>query len=297
MNKVLILGITGYLGSELAKKLILYGYIVIGIKRKNSSINRLKSCEPQIKFCDIEDIDFKNFFQINPGIDTIINTATNYGRKDESFEEIFNSNLNIPLQLLHSATVSNIKNFINTDTTLNKYFNLYSFTKYQFFECGNFFSANYPIKFLNVKLDYFYGEKEDNERFLSYVINICITNTLELKLTSGEQKRDFVYIDDVVNAYMVLIQNIENFPTKFIEFEVGTGKPISIKDAVNFIHENTHSRTKLLYGSEPLRDKELLYSSANTSALTSLGWICRYDFFAGIKKVIIEKKNLLASFN
>lgn len=70
--------------------------------------------------------------------------------------------------------------------------------------------------------------------FVPFVIRRMLKNEV-LKLTPGEQKRDFVFIDDVVNAYIKIPE--ESVVSKpFSEFEIGTGQPVTIKDFVKKIN-------------------------------------------------------------
>ena len=51
----------------------------------------------------------------------------------------------------------------------------------------------------------------------------------EIKLTPGEQLRDFIYIDDVVKAYLTVLKELKNLPG-ISQFDVGAGSLISIKE-------------------------------------------------------------------
>ncbi len=98
-KKILITGVTGFLGSHLAKALLIAGYEVVAIKRKSSSLNRVEAISKDITFFDIEGTDLDKFFQICSNINTIIKTATCYGRNNESVSEIFTANAEFLLRL------------------------------------------------------------------------------------------------------------------------------------------------------------------------------------------------------
>jgi nucleoside-diphosphate-sugar epimerase len=108
-------------------------------------------------------------------------------------------------------------------------------------------------------------------------------------LTLGEQKRDFIYIDDVVSAYLMIMKKAIDFDNTFIEFDVGSGQSISIRSFVETVHRLTSSQTHLSFGAMPYRQGEVMHSEADISGLSALGWKCQYDVATGIKKVIDEE--------
>jgi CDP-paratose synthetase len=134
-----------------------------------------------------------------------------------------------------------------------------------------------------MNLEHFYGRNAPNN-FLSFIINQCNVNK-DIPLTSGTQKRDFVYIDDVCNAFNSVItyrNKLQNFDT----IDVGTGIAMPVKDVVLKIKELTKSNSKLLFGEIPLRDNEVGEMKANISKLQSLDWAPQYSIVSGLKEML-----------
>ncbi|MFZ2406733.1 MAG: NAD(P)-dependent oxidoreductase [Methylobacter sp.] len=292
-KKILLTGVTGFLGSHLAKALLSDGYEVVALKRKSSPLRRVESFAADIVFIDIEDLDFARLFSKFGKIDIIIHTATCYGRNNESVSEIFSANTEFSLRLLDAGKRAGVKVFLNTDTTLDKYLNQYSLSKKQFLQWGKYFSKHEEILFGNIRLEHFYGPDDEPTKFSTYVINSCLGNVPELRLTKGEQKRDFIYIDDVISAYMVLLEKIDSFSNYFVEFDVGTGQPVSIREFVETVHCLTNSKAHLAFGALPYRDGEVMHSEPDISGLLALGWHCRYDINTGIREVVKQEINRL----
>lgn len=286
MKRILLTGGTGFLGSHLAKAMVDRGYEVVALKRKSSSTKRINSIALNIELVDVDDLDLKKLFNNAKDIDAIIHTATCYGRNSESISEIFSANTVFPLQLLDAGSQAGVKIFINTDTILDKYLNLYSLSKNQLLQWGKFFSLHNEIKFINLRLEHFYGPGDDATKFTAFVINNCLRNTPELKLTLGEQKRDFIYINDVVAAYLLVLEKATDFNKSFIEFDVGSGRSVSIRHFAEIVHSLADSYTHLAFGAIPYREGEVMQSAADISGLTALGWQCQYDVAAGLKAVI-----------
>lgn len=286
-KKILITGITGFLGSNLALALVEKGYSVIALKRKSSSLKRIESIINKIDLYDIEDVDFLSIFKKHDKIDAIIHTATAYGRNNETPYEIFEANTGFPLKILDAASVAGASKFINTDTILDKYLNLYSLSKNHLLEWGKFYSMRNKIEFINMRLEHFYGPGDDDSKFTSYVISNCLSNSSQpLNLTLGEQRRDFIYIDDVVSAYLILLDRKMESDNWFSEYDVGSGQSVTIRKFVEMVHNLTKSKITLNFGAVPYRVGEVMNSEANISGLKKLGWKCRITLQQGLKLTI-----------
>jgi nucleoside-diphosphate-sugar epimerase len=292
MNKrVVLTGATGFLGSHLAAAMRAAGYEVIALKRRSSSLHRVAAISSELKMVDVDAIDFNRIFTEFGKVDAIIHTATCYGRNNESVSEIFSANTEFPLRLLDAGTRAGVRAFLNTDTILDKYLNLYAFSKNQLLEWGKFFSLQKKITFWNLRLEHFYGAGDDPTKFTAHVINSCLVNTPELKLTLGEQRRDFIHVSDVVSAYMTLLAHIDDAEPRLVEYDIGSGHSVSIRNFVETVKRITNSTTSLNFGALPYREGEIMQSAANTQALADLGWCCTYDIEHGIRQVVEMERN------
>ena len=122
------------------------------------------------------------------------------------------------------------------------------------------------------------------------MIKSCLANVPHLDLTAGEQKRDFVFIDDVVAAYSVLLQKAGAEQGTFQEYGIGSGLAVSIREFVETAHEVACSTTRLNFGALPYRSNEIMHSAADTVPLESLGWSCHVNLREGIRRTIAMEK-------
>jgi len=281
MRKTILLsGATGYLGSRLLEKCI-NDYNIIITKRSLSNTRRIQSLLGRCKAYDIDRTPVEVLFKENP-IDIILNTAGNYGRNNEPLINIVDANLFFPLKLLDGAIKYNVKHFINTGSILNKNTNPYALSKAQFSEWLEHISVK--LRVFNVKLEHFYGPGDDSSKFVGYVIHKILNKEKEIKLTSGEQKRDFIYIDDVVDFYSLILKRIDRYKAGFHEFHVGTGTSHEIRELVGYLKEISGSDIKLLFGDIPYRKFEIMDSKANAFLLKKMGYCVSTDIFSGLKK-------------
>ena len=287
MQTILLTGATGYLGSQIANAFVCAKHRVAILTRKNSNLSRINSLLPNLQVFNLED-GLDKPFRILGKVHAVVHTATCYGRKGETPLAVFEANTVFPLRLLEIATNFGADSFFNTDTVLNEYINTYSLSKHQFAEWGKSFASEGAIKFINIQLEHFYGPGDDAQKFTSYVIRSCLNNLSEIKLTAGEQSRDFVHVDDVVRAYTCLVDKATKLDSGYHNCGVGSGQSVSLKEFVNKIHRLTNSRSKLMFGALPYRKYELLQSQADTSLLEEIGWNCQLSLEQGLEQTIDE---------
>ncbi len=288
-KNILITGATGFLGSNIIKKLITENYNVIALKRSFSNTYRIDDIADNINFYDIDQISLEDIFAENK-IDIIIHCATNYGRRDIEPLALIQANLTMPLQLLELGKKTRVNCFINTDTILDKRVSYYSLSKNQFREWLELYAKEMIC--LNVALEHFYGPYDDNTKFVSYIIESILNNAKKIDLTGGEQERDFIYIDDVVDAFIMIIKNGETLRKGFLRYEIGTGQSIKLKNFVKLVKNIVQNNdTVLNFGVIPYRENEVMNSKADITEICKLKWKPRYTLEEGLLRTISMEKD------
>ena len=120
------------------------------------------------------------------------------------------------------------------------------------------------------------------------IIKGCLNNE-KFSTSSGNQLRDFVHVDDVVNAIFKSLKN-KNAIGEILN--LGSGKPRTIKSIINFIR-NSIGKGKPLYGKIKLRKDEIfkLYPNINKSK-KKIKWTPKIQFNKGVKNTINYYKKL-----
>jgi len=286
--KILLTGASGFLGSALALNWLEAGHKVALLLRDSSQLHRLKGLEDEFQIIfstnDAEINAFINNFQP----DVVTHTACIYGRRNETNLQIFEANQRFGLVIIESLrALSKNTYFINTGSALESHVSLYALSKNQFSEWGRALARepDRKIKFINVLLQHMYGPNDDESKFTTFVIRECQRNKPELKLTAGEQLRDFIYIEDVVKAYDILLAHESDFDS-YEDIEIGSGVPLSIRNFVETVHKITKSSTQLLFGAIPYRNHEAMNSVANIKKMKNLGWTPKFDLKLGLLETI-----------
>jgi CDP-paratose synthetase len=286
MKHILLTGATGFLGSHLLEALITQGYKVTIIKRSTSDTWRIDHLLESVSAFDVDQVEVEEAFKAEK-VDVVIHTACSYGRHGQHAHEVVETNLLFALKVLDAATFFNTNIFFNTDTMLPKYLNAYSLSKKHFAEWLK--QRSQTIKVVNLKLEHMYGPKDDQTKFIPRLIKQLEQGVSRIPLTEGAQMRDFIYIDDVVSAYLVALQKVDQLP-EYTKLDVGTGELTSVRDFVSAVFSayetlNPRTTTQLGFGDVPLRDGEMMAVEVDNSALKRLGWCVRTKKTDGLKKL------------
>jgi CDP-paratose synthetase len=289
LPNILLTGAAGFLGSHLLEALLAKGYKVIILKRSTSNTWRIPHLLGQVSSYDIDKQPLELAFE-QQNIDVAIHTAGQYGRDGCSISKIIEANVVFGVNLMDACLRHNVKTFINTDTMLLPYLNNYSLSKKQFLEWLKQHSDR--IQVVNLRLDHMYGVKDDDNKFIAWILSQLKENTPEIKLTKGKQKRDFIYIGDVVSAFMIVLDKRRDLP-QFSELDVGTGRLVSVRKFVermvfHYKKSNPELQTKLLFGAVPYRKDEAMSVDVNTTGLNKIGWQSKVKLDEGLNKIIKE---------
>jgi CDP-paratose synthetase len=271
-KRCLITGCTGFIGSHITKLLARTGWQLVGLKRSQSQAAALS--ELPIQFFDVDKHSIDDIFEKAGQLDAVVHVATNYGRGTDLPSTLAKDNTLFPLSLLERAIAAKVPVVLNTDTCFTidyKYLRPYTLSKKQFVQWGQVLTEGTATKFVNMVLQHPYGPGDRISKFVPAMAKQCLESTETINLTPGEQKKDFVYVGDVAEAYQIILSHVHELPT-FSTFEVGSGKAVAIRHFVELLHRLTQSKAKLNFGGLQYRDAEIMFSQADTTALQKLGW-------------------------
>lgn len=286
---ILLTGANGFLGSHLLEALLSQQYNVVILKRSTSDLWRIEHLMDQVTSYDVDVQPLQQAFK-EQEIDCVIHTACHYGRNGDSIHSIVESNLLYGIQVLEAAIECNVKTFINTDSLLPRDLTPYSLSKKQLVDWLKHQSDH--IQVVNLRLEHMFGPKDDATKFVSWVIAQLKANAPEIKLTQGEQQRDFVYIDDVVSAYLTVLSKLDALPS-YSEFDVGSGVLTTVRSFLEQLKQACEVSfgkldTQLVFGALPYRDGEMMSVDVNTQGLRDLGWSAKTNIGHGLTYILKE---------
>ena len=294
MNKsILIAGGTGFIGFHLAKKCLSLNWSVTSLSTSVPKKKR-KLKKVRYKLCDVS--NYKQIIKkIKPNYDYVVNLSgyVDHTNKTKTMKSHFFGCKNLLKFFLNSK----IKKFVQIgscieygkikspqiETKLNKKtFSIYGKAKLlSTLYAENFYKKyNFPVTVLRLYL--VYGPFQDTNRVIPVTI-INALNNKEFECSSGLQLRDFTYIDDVIKA---IIKSLKNSDSSGKIINIGSGKPISIKNVIIKICKLINSG-KPLFGKIKLRKDEIdkLYPNVK-KAKKILKWEPKISLKTGLKKTI-----------
>ena len=145
---------------------------------------------------------------------------------------------------------------------------------------------NFPVTIL--RLYQAFGPKQDLNRFIPIIIDGCLKDK-KFPCSNGTQLRDFIYVDDVVDA---IIKSLRNKKSKGEILNIGTGKPKKIKNIVKLIKKKI-KKGKPLFGKILLRkDEQMKFYPNIKKAKKLINWYPKVSFKIGLENTIKSfKKN------
>ncbi len=302
---ILLTGATGFIGSHLLESLLDKDYQIIILKRQNSDVSRIASLLNSVISYDIDVTPLKEIFEENK-IDYVLHLATLYRKFNNGVDikEMVESNVTFPVELVELSSKYSVKGFINTGTffeydcsknpvsenALIKPFNFYAKTKIAFEAILGTYSTHLNIHTLRLFSPY--GEK-DNDKLIPMIIKKSLTGE-SIQLSDGLQKLDFVYVADIVNAYLKSISHMQaNNQSGYKVFNIGSGLAVSIREVVSIIEQQLGREVEKQWGEPSEMDIPIAFADIGY-ADSELGWTPKHSIHDGIAKTIeYYKKGIL----
>jgi nucleoside-diphosphate-sugar epimerase len=98
----------------------------------------------------------------------------------------------------------------------------------------------------------------------------------------------------VVSAFEHILDQLHAHQTGYVEYEVGTGNTISIRDFVYLAKQICGNDTTALdFGAVPYRPNEPMTVNVDTSRLAALGWQPQVSVEEGLRRTFEFEKDLL----
>jgi nucleoside-diphosphate-sugar epimerase len=255
-KNILIIGSKGYLGKHIIRYLSSSNSVYV-FNRKDID-----------QFICSDKIDLKIKF------DVLINCIVDYNNDST---QIIESNFFTPIKICQKLQKSSNFKVFHFDSFYSKFFKLspknsYLLSKKSLIEWTEIFHDETPgITTFILRLEHVIGKNESKKKFNGWLLN-KLKNNGSIELGPCSHSFDFIYIEDVVKAIILLI-NTNRFNHKFNYFEVGSGKNYQLKTFVNLLKLKLNSESKIIFNKNIQTDLYKNQSSiAKSKELMDLGW-------------------------
>ena len=304
--KYAVTGGAGFIGSNLVKNLVERGNEVVIIDNLNTGKKKnVKKNFKKINFFEVDIRDFSTIEDIMKNVDGIFHEAAlasvqdSFRIPDKYFdvnvkgtENIFKIGKKLGIKVVYASSSSvygnPISNPIKEDDDKNP-INPYAKTKLENDKMAEKYAKN-GLKVIGLRYFNVFGPGQSKE--YAGVIKLFLERIQQgsspLINGDGLQVRDFVYVDDVVNANMLAMES--NIDGKF--FNIGTGITISVLDLANMIIKFSGLKLKPIHRLAVPGDVRATQADI-TKAKTMLKWKPTTSIQDWLKNAVLDVKNNL----
>lgn len=306
-KKILVTGCAGFIGSQLCDRFVKQGHEVIGIDNFNRHLydHKLKRNRWKINRIDIYERDLRSkiilrgIFLENPDIDYVIHLAAHAGVRD-SFgkeNEYHSNNIdgtqtlidfikdNSPETKVIYASTSSVyggtpvpeRGWVEDDVRGHQ-LNAYAYTKFvnecQFRVSG---LQNVGLRFFTV-----YGPWGRPDMALFQFTRNILDGTPISLYNHGYMRRDFTYIDDILDGIEIVMKNFDAGEIESNEiFNVGRGEQVELDDFVSAIENCCEKKAVIEYADKHPADTTETWS--NIDKLKQYGYQPKTDIQEGVE--------------
>lgn len=255
--RVLITGGNGFLGSNIARKLLLDGHSVMVLSNNSDNIQDIIHKIEYNKLLS-EDLD-KIISNFSP--DVLVHAAWAGGNSYKQVNDAsqFNDNISLGIRIIESLSKLNKKvkfvgigsfseygvmnNQVREDHQENP-INLYGLSKYAFKRCSKILCDQNSIDWVWIRPCYVYGKGDVKTRLIPRLIDRFSKNE-DIELDECKSVLDYIHIEDFCNISCQLIYSEE-----IGVFNLCSGKEYQLKHIIETLHRLLKSESKILYNKE-----------------------------------------------
>lgn len=291
-KRILVTGGNGYLGAHLVAALQKEGAKVFIMDQKTTGAEN----EFAVNITSREEVE-RAIGQIRPEVIYHLAASLNRDRDFANHDKVMQVNYYGTINLLYSLQNVAYENFIFTSTSEVYGGNKAPFTEKQLpdpaspYSLSKFFAEtairtfsqlhNKPFTIL--RLFNFFGKNMPESFFIPQLLN-SLRNEASFKMTKGAQARDFLYVNDIIQALVLAGINPK---ARNEVFNVCSGKSTTLRQLVTEFKKRVKGKCKIEFGALPYRENEVWNMVGSNSKIKSkLGFKVKYNTRQAIDELI-----------
>jgi len=306
-RRILVTGAAGFVGAVLTRRLLADGHVVHTLFKSTTAPWRLAGVEHDLQQhqADLRDEDAlrKVIASIRPEVIYHLATHGAYPSQTDA-DGIIQTNILGTWNLLKALSHGDYEVFVNSGSSSEYGFKEYAMRETDLLEPNSYYAVakcaqtllcqhvaqteSRPIT--TFRLFSVYGRYEEPSRLIPTLIRRCLAGE-DLTLVDPDIARDFVYVDDVVDAYLRTDQ-LSQLRGEVIN--IGTGVQSPIRKVAELIQHHTGAKVACHWGSMPARiwDAKTWVADCTKSARL-LGWRPTTMLSEGLQQTIAWARSAL----
>lgn len=313
--RILITGIAGFIGSNLAVRLIKENlkkeignrFEVIGID--NLSYGLKENVPEGVEFHQL-DIRDKNIYELLYGVDVVFHLAAKNCINDCQLDPVETADINVTgtVNVFEAAKRATVRKVVYAESSALyegtdvfptpeaeiKPESFYSVSKLSSLYFAKAYQTFYDSLFTSLRYFCVYGPVQDYRRTIPPVMSAFIIKLLKgerpIIYGTGKKRRDFVYVDDVNDLH---IKCINDSRTDNKTFNLGSGVNYSVLEIYELVSELLGKKIDPIF--KPDLPGEAEVTLADITEVKKLGWTPKTDIKTGLLKAIEYIKSEMAA--
>ncbi len=289
--KVFITGATGFIGRHLTETLIRRHTGVVALVRPSTDVDLL--VPGTTYYCDQGDTSALVSYVQEQKFDGMIHLASLFlpQHNPGDVEPLIQSNITFAARVLEAAVQAEVPWFINTGTFWQHYrnqdyspVNFYAATKQAFEVIAQYYLETAGINFVTLKLNDTFGPGDRRPKIFHSWMKMA-ENGEALDMSGGEQVMDVSYIDNVIDAYVQMVDLLardQERKFKGRSFAVRSQERMTLKELAAVFEEVTGKSLNIRWGQRDYREREVF--NPWDQGPTVPGWQPRVSLREGIVK-------------
>lgn len=304
--KALVTGVAGFVGSSLARRLIEDGHQVVGVdaftpyyalELKQHNVSDFSSPSFELYREDLNDADLDRLLD---NVDVVFHQAGQPGVRaswGDEFEAYTRNNVLATQRLLEavrrygrlkkfvyassSSIYGNAERFPTRETDLPQPVSPYGVTKLAAEHLASVYGTNFGVPTVSLRYFTVYGPGQRPDMAFTRFVQSAVSERSISIFGTGEQIRDFTYIDDIVSANLLAAASVDMSPGKAIN--ISGGSNISVNEVLRIIGNLVGRELDVRY-MERAQGDVFRTGGASERAQELIGWQSRVSIEEGLAR-------------